>query len=55
MRRSAGASNPLARGAEKGRRGRRKGVNYLSFLAAADRSRTLESGPCAGPIGHEQA
>ena len=41
--------------AEKGRRGRRKGVNYMSFLAATGRSRTLEDGPYAGLMGREQA
>ena len=35
--------------------GRRKGVNYMSFLAAAGPSRTLENGPYAGVIGREQA
>ena len=39
----------------KGRRGRRKGVNYMSFLAATGSSRTLENGPYAGVIVREQA
>jgi hypothetical protein len=39
----------------KGRLGRRKGVNCMSFLAAAGRSRTLENGPCAGLMDNEQA
>jgi hypothetical protein len=55
MRRSAGASNPPRRGAAKERRGRRRGVNDMSFLAATGSSRILENGTCAGLMGCEQA